>query len=57
MIGWSLGIEALVEECRQKIIFLVLLLFLRLWAWWTQTKQISEGQKGISKVDNEWSQM
>ena len=57
MIGWSLGIEALVEECRQKIIFLVLLLFLRLWAWWTQTKQISEGQKGIGKVDNEWSQM
>ena len=57
MIGWSLGIEALVEECRQKIIFLVLLLFLRLWAWWTHTKQISEGQKGISKVDNEWSQM
>lgn len=48
MTGWSLGIEALVEECRQKIIFLVLLLFLRLWAWWTHTKQISEGQKGIS---------
>ena len=68
MIGWSLDIEALVEECGEKkkiyiyiytyiYIFLLLLLFLRLWAWWTYTKQISEGQKGISKVDNEWSQM
>lgn len=57
MMGWSLDIEALVEECGEKIIFFCFCCCFWDWAWWTYTKQISEGQKGISKVDNEWSQM